>query len=91
MRRWELPDRCNSQVPSVTTRKRIVRHCSVAPALILTVCVAERYLTLCIVSTGEYTVPPAVEKNPLPFLFSERSPPLISPDYEIKETGVPRG
>ena len=60
MRRWELPDRCNSQVPSVTTRKRIVRHCHPPGDPLLpfgqftlcracgdsTVCVAVIYLTL---------------------------------------------
>ncbi len=57
----------SSQVLSITTRYRIVRHCYAAPSVELPVCVAVRCLTL---RTG---CEKHGRKNPLSYPISERS------------------
>ena len=72
----------SSQVLSIITRYRIVRHCYAAPSVELPVCVADRYLTL---RTG---CEKHGRKNPLPFPFSKRS--HIGNLRQIKKQGKGR-
>ena len=60
----------SSQVLSIITRSRIVRHCHAAPSVELPACVAVKYLTLRICGYMDAQSASCGRKNPLPFPHS---------------------
>ena len=81
----------NSQVPSATTRKRIVRHCHAAPSVELPICVVVRYLTLQTgLDMGAHCAPLRQKKSSAVPLSRSGHMSVICARPSRKEVGVKR-